>query len=204
MLQYIYDFLSILFDKLKDKDKIRNIVLFGSFARGNQRKDSDIDLFIDVTIKNKDEVSKIVNESLKEFEVKSTRTWRIKGISNILVPVVDDLSSEKWRELKRELSSYGITLYGNYQAEIKKSKHQVIIEYNLSKIKQKNKVKLLRSIYGYKLKKNRKIYTQKGILEEIKGSKISNAILVDIKDHKNVLNIFKNAKIPIKIREIWT
>ncbi|HLC53577.1 MAG TPA: nucleotidyltransferase domain-containing protein, partial [Candidatus Nanoarchaeia archaeon] len=69
MMQYIYDFLSIFFDKLKEKEKLTSIILFGSNARGNARKDSDIDIFIDT--KNRDEISPIVKESLNEFEDKA-------------------------------------------------------------------------------------------------------------------------------------
>ena len=63
MIEYVYDFLAIFFEKLKEKEKIKNVILFGSFARGNQRKDSDIDLFVDIEKKDKNYVEEITKES---------------------------------------------------------------------------------------------------------------------------------------------
>src|SRR3990167_3686226 len=121
MHSYIYDFLSIVFDKLKDSEKIKGIILFGSFARGNPRKDSDIDLFIDVEEKNKEEIEKHVRESLNEFELKSSKSWKLKGLNNAIVPIVDSLDKDQWRELKRDISSYGLTLYGKYRSYLKRN-----------------------------------------------------------------------------------
>ena len=203
MIAYVLDFLSILFDKLKDKDKIRTIILFGSFARGEARKDSDIDLFIDIFESNKDNISSIVKESLNEFEIKSDKNWKLKGISNSIAPIVDDINKEQWKELRKEISSYGLVLYGRYSAEMKKEKHFVFIEYDLSKAKQKDKMKTIRRLFGYKIKKGKKIYEQKGILKEFNAEKIQNSVLVDIGNYKKILIILKEQKIPVKVREVW-
>ncbi|MEK6933929.1 MAG: nucleotidyltransferase domain-containing protein [Nanoarchaeota archaeon] len=202
MISYIYDFLSILFDKLKDKEKIRTVILFGSFARGNERKDSDIDLFIDVKIDDKEEVERFTKEALREFEIKIEKSWKLKGMSNSVVPIVDDVSLEKWVELRREISSYGILLFGKYETPIKPGKKFALIEYDLSKFKQKDKMRILRCLLGYKLKKGKKVYEQKGLIKKVNAEKISNSILVGIVNYKDIYNLLKKERVPLKIRNI--
>ncbi len=204
MMQYIYDFLSILFDKIKNKEKIEKVILFGSFARGNPRKDSDIDIFIDVIEEDKEEINSLVKEALNEFELKAVKTWHIKGIKNAIIPIVDSLDADKWKELKREIAVYGIILFGSQKGEKAiQGKHKVIIEYDLSKRKQKDKMRIIRKLYGYKNKKDKKVYFKKGITEAIKGEKISNAIIVEIENYKPIISLLKEHKIPLKIRTIW-
>lgn len=196
MIEYIYDFLAILFEKLKEKEKIRNVILFGSFARGNQRKDSDIDIFIDVEKKDKNYIEEIAKESINEFELKSEKTWRLKGITNPIVPIIDDLEAEQWRELKKEISNYGIALYRKYK---EKDENKVMIKYNINKLKQKDKMKIIRELFGYKVKQNKKIYEMKGIVEKIKAEKIDSAVLADKENYKKVIEILKTKKVPYKI-----
>ncbi len=198
---YIYDFLVILFEKLKDKEKIRNIILFGSFARGNQREDSDIDMFIDIDKKEKKYIEEIIKESLNEFELKSEKTWKLKGINNPIIPIIDDLEKEQWKELKNEISNYGILLYGYYK-KIKKDKERIIIKYEINKLKQKNKMKVIRDLFGYKLKQKNKLYEKKGLIDKIKAERISSAILLDKKNYKEIIKILKIKKVPYKIIEI--
>lgn len=202
MLAYIYDFLSILFDKVKERDKIRRIILFGSHARGNYRKDSDVDIFIDVLEKNKAEIQELVRESLNEFELKSSKTWKLRGINNPIMPITDDIDLEKWKELRIEISNYGLALYGEFTESSAKDKESVLIEYDLSRIKQKDKVGVLRRLYGYKIRKGKKLYIQKGIVEETGAEKISNSVLVKKRDYLKVVELLRENKIPIKIRGI--
>jgi len=202
MMQYVYDFLSVFFDKLKEKEKLTSIILFGSNARGNARKDSDIDIFIDT--KNRDEISPIVKESLNEFEDKASKTWHLKGIKNVIAPIVDNLRSDQWKELRKEIAVYGVMLYGRY-AEKKplSAKHCALIKYNISKLKQHDKMNVIRALSGYKLKKGKKIYNKQGILQDFNAEKITNAIIVNIKNYPDIIKLFKENKVPISIRSVW-
>ena len=203
MLSYIYDFLSILFDKLKEKEKIRNVILFGSFARGDQRKDSDIDLFIDIDEKNKEEISNLIKESIKEFEIKAEKSWRLKGIQNQISPIVDNINLEKWKPLKEEIQIYGITLYGKYAALPEKLNHSILVEYHLSKIKQKDKMKIIRKLSGYKIKKDKKTYIQEGLIKSLEGEKLSDIIIMPMEKYKPLLDFLRKNKISAKLREIY-
>ena len=203
MIQYIYDFLSILFDKVKDREKIRGIILFGSFARGDQRKDSDIDLFVDTNKSDKEEINELVKDSLNEFEIKVEKNWKLKGISNPIVPIVDDINAEKWSELRSEINSYGIVLYGKYKSSPEKIRQEVLIEYDISKIKQKDKMKIIRGLFGYQSKIGKKIYKQKGLLSDNNAEKLSQVIIVPLENYKKIYNFLKDNKVSIKLRQIW-
>jgi len=48
LISYSIDFVSFLIQKTKSREKIKNIILFGSVARGEADRESDIDLFIDI------------------------------------------------------------------------------------------------------------------------------------------------------------
>jgi uncharacterized protein len=52
---------NIILEKLKDNKDIYKIILFGSYARGDQREDSDIDLMV---ILNKDDFPKSFKEKI--------------------------------------------------------------------------------------------------------------------------------------------
>ena len=201
MLGYIYDFLSILFDKLKNKENIKSIILFGSFARGNPRKDSDIDIFIDVEEKSRIEIDKIIKESLNEFEIKAENTWKLRDMTNPIVPIVDGLEKEQWRELRQEIKSYGIILYGKSVLK-EEAKQKMLITYNLSKLKQKDKMKVIRELLGYQIKRENKVYKQVGLIEEIKANKLSNIIMSDIESYKKITNFLRNKKVNYKIIKI--
>ena len=203
MIQYIYDFLSTFFDKIKEKDKIKNIILFGSFARGNPRKDSDMDLFIDVENRDKDKIENLVKESLNEFEIKAEKSWKLKNITNQIVPIVDNLDSKRWSALRKDISAEGILLYGKFMGKLEKNKHLVLINYNLSKLSQKNKMQVIRKLFGYRLKKGKKEYIQKGLLQRLDAEKISNGIISDIKNYKEILKIMRKYKVSIKIEDFW-
>jgi len=86
---------------------------------------------------------------------------------------------------------------------IKKLKHKLILSYSLSSLKQKDKVKFLRNLFGYKEKK-KKIYYHKGLLDKAEGEKIeSNVIMIDFSKKILLLELFKNYKLKPKIKEVW-
>ncbi len=202
MLGYIYEFISLLFDK-REKNKIRRILLFGSIARGNSRKDSDVDLFIDVDDKDREKVDELVKEALNEFELKASKTWKLRGIDNAIVPIVGDLTANQWRELGNEIASYALVLYGKYEGESKKNEHLVLIEYDLSKTRQKEKVHFLRKLIGYSSKKGKKVYAHSGLLQRVHAKKIASALIAGIQVSPEITALLKEFKIPFTIQEIW-
>lgn len=203
MLSYIYDFLSIFFDKLKDKEKIKTIILFGSVARGTPRKDSDIDIFIDVEKFNQEEIRSVIQESLNEFELKAAKNWHLKGIDNPIVPIIGTLSDQRWSALNKEIANTGIILYRKHRSKHIEGKQKVLVTYKLAKCRQKHKMRILRKLYGYILKKGKKQYIKSGLLASFKGEKISNALLIDSTYIKILVKELRALKIPFTTRNLW-
>jgi len=67
--------LSIIFEEIKKNFKNGMIILFGSYAKGNEKKDSDIDIYIETTdtkIKNKiKEINSKLSVKIGEFDTNS-------------------------------------------------------------------------------------------------------------------------------------
>ena len=86
LISYAIDFVSFLLQNIKDKDKINSIILFGSVARDENDKESDIDLFIDTKEKIEDEINKIKNNF--HDSIKYKKYWALLGIKNDLNIIV--------------------------------------------------------------------------------------------------------------------
>ena len=197
---YVYDFLSRLIERLEE-DSIRNIIVFGSVARGDFDKESDVDIFIDTA---KEDVSSMVKKALNEFYSHSRGTWVLRGIENQIVPIVGDLNSEKWSNLKKEIISNGIVIYGRYQELPNNIKSYVLITYSISKFKPKEKSKFIRNLLGYKLIQNKKEYKIEGLLQQLEGIKVSKSvILVPKENQQKVYEFFSKSKASFEIREAW-
>ena len=203
LLAYVFDFTHFLMDNLKQE--IKEIILFGSVARGDFTKTSDIDLFINVK-NNKDikKIEKTIQKTANEFEATATNTWHLRQINFPIKPVVGDLNSKQWSALKREIISTGITIYGKYKEIPGKLKHQLLFSFNLKNLKPKDKVRFIRQLYGYKTKKGIKTYIQKGLLQKEKAVKLNpSTILIPVEAHQIFYNFFKKFKIQHQIREVW-
>ncbi len=204
-IAYIYDFLSSIFEDEELIKEINEIILFGSIAKKTSDKESDIDLFFN--IKNEKETKNIERELsslLKSFEVKSEKTWKLKNISYPINFIVGGLMEEKWKELRDEIISSGIILYSQYKEMSEKTTHYHLFYYSLSDIKRKDKMKFIREAFGYSLKKGKKEYIQKGLIENINGEKLSpNTILVPSQETQTIKKLFLKYKIKYKILEAW-
>jgi len=202
---YISDFLSLLYFKKDFLDKISSIVLFGSAARGNFDKESDIDIFID--IKNKEDtndIEEIISLTLSEFELKAKENWYIRSIKNPIKCIVGVLNDDRWGELRKDIQSYGTVLYGNFISSSEGLSSYSLFEYSLKDFKQKNRVAFLRELLGYKSKKKKKTYAHKGLIEKINGIKLeNNNIIIPSKEALALQKFFTKRKLTPKIREIW-
>ncbi len=205
VLSYLYDLLSMVFEDELMKDKINNVILFGSVVKGIYDKKSDIDLFFDVKDrKNKEIIEKNLKSILKSFEIKIEKTWNLKGIKLPINFIVDSLGSKIWKNLKDEIISSGIVLYGDYKEIPENLEHYFLFYYSLNNLDRKDKMKFIRKFFGYSLRKKDKEYKQRGLLEDINGTKLSSsAILIPNSDVLNVKSIFNKFKVKYKIKEIW-
>jgi len=191
LISYSMSFISYLTKALgSDVKKIKGIYLFGSVARGDFRKDSDIDIFIE-TAKTNHPISKQINK-IKESYFKTIwyKSWKGYGIKNEINIIVGKLS--EWK-IKSSIESHGIILFSNYTP--KKYDKKFIITWKSPK-KPKKRVTLHRKIFGYWGKEKK----YKGLLKD--EERISSNTII-IKETKPILNIFNKLKIRYEIREVY-
>ncbi len=205
VLAYIYDFLSIVFEDASSREKIKEVILFGSVAKKNFDKKSDIDLFF--VVKTPSEAKLIesnLKKILKSFEVKAEKTWKLKGINLPINFIVGSLEDKTWENIKDEIASSGIVLYGSYRELPKNVGHYLLFYYSLINLNRKNKMRFIRRLMGYSLKKGKKEYKQKGMLEKINGLKLAqNVVLIPSEEAVPTKIFFDEFNIKYRVIDSW-
>ncbi len=195
LLSYAADFASFVLSRPKTCKKIEEIVLFGSVARGEAGKNSDVDIFINTP--EEKTVEPEIENAKKEFyeSVKFKKYWKLLGIENDIRCVVGKL--EKWKDLQRSIISDGIVLYGKYKESAEPAKLFAIFDWRAIKPETK-RVLFNKRMFGYKQKG--KFYA--GMLQKSKGQKLDNSVLVPIEKSKDMLKLFRDMKIKVEIRNV--
>ena len=103
---YALDFASYL---LSNTGGIQRIILFGSVARGDFDKESDIDLFIDTNDKKLEKIIPKLTDSF--YSTEKAKRWKLKGITHHFSCLVGELDSSEWKDLKRSIINHEIVLY---------------------------------------------------------------------------------------------
>lgn len=204
LFSYAYDFISQLMDHEEIIQRVRTIILFGSVVRGDFHPESDIDLFIDISGQSAD-LKSLVKKEINIFEKRIEKTWLLRNINPPLKILVDDLQQQRWSNLKDELSRYGKIIYGTYEEKPGKLHHLLLITYEPKTLPQKHKMAFLRVLLGYRSHKGKKEYVQKGLLDQMKGTKIgSKAILINREQAKEIKKAFQKHKVKYTVKEIWS
>lgn len=205
VLVYIYDFLSVAFENELVGKETKEVILFGSVAKKNYDEKSDIDLFFNITNKEKiNDVEKELRAVLKSFGIKAEKTWKLKKINLPISFIVGLLDDEKWASLREEIISSGKILYGQYKEMPEKINQKYIIYYSLNNLKRKEKMRFIRGLFGYSIKKGKREYRQRGLLESFGGSKLSsNVILINQQSLSEIRMFFNRNKVRYKIIESW-
>lgn len=199
LLAYAYDFVSYLLLQPIDQFNINQIILFGSTARGDAIKESDIDLFIDATENDKgmEQLDRILSK-IKDsfFESERLNKWKVLGIKNDFSIIVGRLKDNKWRDLRQNISLYGVIVFKRY-VEKREGKNYVAVKWN-SPGEVNTRVKLARKLYGYKQKD--KFY--EGILKQIESIQLGRgAALIPLQHLTKLTKILKELKIKFTIKE---
>ena len=83
-------------------------------------------------------------------------------------------------------------------------KHYVLFIYSFKSFSQKQKVKFIRELFGYKNIKKNKVYEHKGLLQKTFSAKLAqNVILVPIENSLMFTNFFNSNKIRAEVKEVW-
>ncbi len=199
LLAYTLDYVSFIIYNISPEDflKIRNIMLFGSVARGDFGKSSDIDLFFDVVSDNK-MLEKKIEKITKGFfdSTKFREYWKMLNIPNKFRLIVGRL--EEWGDLRESIISNGILLFGHYKELPEKKTLKVIIQWD--KIGDETKrVHLNKRLFGFRQKGRE----YSGLLKVYGGEKLgTRCIIVPIEAHRKVLDLFIKLKVRTKTREV--
>lgn len=159
------------FSKRASVPGIDSIILFGSVARGEASKESDLDILVLGEEEAREEVSEITLDLEKEFDV---------SIELVLEDTLEDLENYFLQQILRE----GIVLYGPPLIEFEELelKPYSIVSYSLKKLDHSEKMKLRRNLYGYSTKKKYKGKTyeskSEGLLKQIGGEKLGPSVLL--------------------------
>jgi len=198
LVSYASAFVSFILKPLKSFN-IKEIILFGSVARGDFDNKSDIDLFINIgNEKESDKIKKVVNNELSKFyKSKINEIWINKGVTNKFVIKVGVL--EKWK-LKRSIIADGITLYGKYKPYPEKVEHYYLFAFEpIKDITKRNRI--IRKLFGRKEGK----FASQGFVNEINGERLSpTSFIIPISFSEKIFGIFKKEKIDYKIYEVWS
>ncbi len=191
------DFVSYLTQKINNRALIKNIILFGSVAREEAQKESDVDIFIDV-VKDHKNLEKYLRDCLKDFNnsTKFKNYWKLLGIENPIKLTVGELKN--WKELSSSIISNGIVLYGKYMPLIKEGNHNVFFIWENIKPNSK-RVLFNKQLLGYKQKGT--FYN--GLLQKYNGEKLGKGCIIAPLEHSVVFhNLFKKYKISVKIKKV--
>lgn len=197
LLAYAMDFASFLMQKVQDKEKIKNIILFGSAARDEAGKESDIDIFIDVVHEDKS-LEKELNKCLRDFidSSKYKNYWKMLGLENEIRLDIGVL--DKWTELKPSLVANGIVIYGKFKPEIKEGRHHAFFIWENIKPNSK-RVLFNKQMFGYN--QNNKFY--RGLIQKFNGEKLGKGCIVVPLEHSNLFHKhFKKYGISVKIKKV--
>ena len=227
LLPYALDFTSFLLQKIKQKDKIKTIILFGSVARGEDDSTSDIDLFIDVVGKKCAKVRKRAAFSKTGLQKTAQQldfavVQGENAVEKECAAILDSfLSSTKyqhywklfgikndlklhvgrlnaWKELHPSLIADGITLYGKYAPQVNEGKHAVFFVWENIHPNTK-RVLFNKQLLGYT--QNKKHY--KGLLQKYEGERLGKgSILIPLEYGSVVHRHFKKYKISVKIKKV--
>lgn len=199
LISYAEDFVAFLIEKLgKDTDKIIQIILFGSVTRGEENKNSDIDLFVEISQKYEEKLKKIRDEFYNSAKAK--KYWNLLNVNNEINLSIGALKD--WGDLQASIIANGIVLYGKYKGIPKIEQNSLFI---ISSGKNRNKnISVWRELYGYTQKVSKKVYIQEGLIKEYSGKKLTRGVFVIPSEHTHkIISFLREKKMPFQIFPFW-
>jgi hypothetical protein len=88
--------------------------------------------------------------------------------------------------------------------ELKNLRQYILFIYSLTSLSQKIKVKVIRELFGYRDKKEKKTYEHKGLVDRTYSKKLAqNVILVPFIQKQYFVDFFKSYNIKYEVKELW-
>jgi predicted nucleotidyltransferase len=187
---YASTFVAYLINKLgEDLEKIEQIILYGSIAKGEANTESDVDIFVNTA----DNLNKKIEEVVEEFyHSREFLLFKLKNIEPKLSVKVGEL--KKWESLQQSIINTGIILWGKSEVGLKVTKTKPKLLFFWENIGT-NRGAFLNKLYGYKLK-GKKYY---GLISMVKGEKLGkSSILIPSQYKEKIWPLFKKYKVKVK------
>lgn len=183
-------------NNVKDVKGVLQVILFGSVATGEDKEGSDIDIAI-VFRGDRYEIMRQINK-FKSDKIQTT--------------FVDINGLAKETELVGAITGEGILLYGKPIMITSKKlglNERMLISYSLSSLKQTEKVKLNRALYGSISisRAGKEVYKTetKGLVNEPGIDKIANTVLmIDRRKAAKIKALLKRFGAKFKEKVVWT
>jgi predicted nucleotidyltransferase len=167
-------------DKKSEFSKVDSIILFGSYALKNYKKNSDIDLCV---VFKSETPRNLETDIFGYFLDLSKRIDILIDVIFIYPEQIDTID----HTLLESILAEGQLLYGNENSKelllknIKLQPYQ-IITFNLKNINRNDKMKFKRMLYGYKTSReySRKKYNyhREGLIHKVKGQKLGSGTII--------------------------
>lgn len=193
LIAYASAFVSFVLLKID----VKEIVLFGSAARGEAGRKSDVDLFFNIE-NGEEETKEMLKRELERFyKSKIYEIWSLKGIKNSIKFEVGNLS--EWK-LKRSIISEGIVLYGKYKEVPEKM--EGFAQFTLKPIKNiAKRNRIVRKLFGRK----EKSYSAEGTVGKLGGKRISaSSLIVPLEKSKEIIGMLGKEKADYSFFEFWS
>jgi predicted nucleotidyltransferase len=197
LIAYAMDVASFIIQKTGMVDSIRNIILFGSAARGEATTSSDVDIFVDVAKEMPTTEKKLqaVSDAFRQ-SAKFRNYWKPLGIENEIQLVTGKLT--KWKELKPSIVANGISLYGKFKPDVKEGRHRAFFVWENIK-PNSARVAFNKKMFGHR--QGKKFYS--GLLQHHGGERIGKGcIVVPLEDSASFQHLFREHKVTAKVIKV--
>ena len=195
---YASYFTAFLLSNLKNKGNIIRIVLYGSAAKGESTKESDVDIFMEVKKKTGKFENEIMQVEEGFYKSREASLFKAKGVENRFSIKCGDLKA--WKELYRSIASTGVILYGPYEARELPSgtRHFIIVFWE--KI-GRNRGSFLNKLYGFKVKDKH----YKGMLLKSDGRKLGKScIMLPVQYKNDIFRLLRKHEVKANVMEVFT
>ena len=198
MKSYASYFTAFLLSSLKNTDNLIRIVLYGSAAKGEATKESDVDIFMEVRKKTRRFENELKRVEEGFYKSREASLFKAKGVENRFSIKCGDLKS--WKELYRSIASTGVVLYGPYEAHELPSgtKHYIIVFWERI---GRNRGSFLNKLYGFKVKDKR----YRGVLLKSDGRKLGKScIMLPIQYKNDIFMLLRKHEVKASVLEVFT
>ena len=194
LIAFASSFVSFALERVRFE--VKEVILFGSVARGDFSSDSDVDLFFDVSSDNKDNDNQMKEIISKFYKSQIFENWGKKGIKSSINPKIGVLS--EWK-LRHSILADGITLYGKYKSELKGEAFVVFTSEPIKNVAKRNKI--IRALFG----RHEKNQNKEGAIGKFKGKRLSPTVFIVPQRYvQEIISILHLEKVSYTLIEIWS